>query len=81
MYYAFVRGFLRVSNNKLDGQINEQFDNFLGQTLFIDGNYFTSLEPKPDSEFNVWTKPDCARTPAENGNRSVNVLYEYKCKF
>lgn len=24
----------------------------------------------PDYEFNVWTKPDCAGTPYENGNRS-----------
>nr|CAB3220554.1 cytosolic carboxypeptidase-like protein 5 [Phallusia mammillata] len=24
----------------------------------------------PDYEFNVWTKPDCAGTPFENGNRS-----------
>ncbi|XP_069128401.1 cytosolic carboxypeptidase-like protein 5 [Argopecten irradians] len=27
-------------------------------------------EPKPDYEFNVWTKPDCAETEFENGNRS-----------
>ncbi|XP_070195539.1 cytosolic carboxypeptidase-like protein 5 isoform X3 [Littorina saxatilis] len=35
-----------------------------------DANYFIGAELKPDSEFNVWTKPDCAGTPAENGNRS-----------
>ncbi|KAL8590379.1 hypothetical protein ACOMHN_011593 [Nucella lapillus] len=33
-------------------------------------NYFIGAEPRPDSEFNVWTKPDCGGTPAENGNRS-----------
>ncbi|XP_013388601.1 cytosolic carboxypeptidase-like protein 5 isoform X1 [Lingula anatina] len=27
-------------------------------------------EPRPDYEFNVWTKPDCAGTPFENGNRT-----------
>ncbi|XP_060078160.1 cytosolic carboxypeptidase-like protein 5 [Ylistrum balloti] len=27
-------------------------------------------EPKPDYEYNVWTKPDCAETEFENGNRS-----------
>ncbi|KAM3910300.1 cytosolic carboxypeptidase-like protein 5 [Leptodactylus fuscus] len=26
--------------------------------------------PAPDYEFNVWTKPDCAETEYENGNRS-----------
>lgn len=26
--------------------------------------------PQPDYEFNVWTKPDCASTEFENGNRS-----------
>ncbi|XP_064196723.1 cytosolic carboxypeptidase-like protein 5 isoform X2 [Anguilla rostrata] len=26
--------------------------------------------PNPDYEFNVWTKPDCADTEFENGNRS-----------
>ncbi|WAR24219.1 CBPC5-like protein [Mya arenaria] len=29
-----------------------------------------SNEVKPDYEFNVWTKPDCAGTEFENGNRS-----------
>ncbi|XP_052225605.1 cytosolic carboxypeptidase-like protein 5 isoform X2 [Dreissena polymorpha] len=32
------------------------------------GKYFSEL--KPDYEFNVWTKPDCAGTEFENGNRS-----------
>lgn len=27
-------------------------------------------EPKPDYEFNLWTKPDCGDTEFENGNRS-----------
>jgi hypothetical protein len=26
-------------------------------------------EPRPDHEFNVWTRPDCAGTEYENGNR------------
>ncbi|OCT66232.1 cytosolic carboxypeptidase-like protein 5 isoform X2 [Xenopus laevis] len=26
--------------------------------------------PTPDYEFNIWTKPDCAETEYENGNRS-----------
>ncbi|XP_050964143.1 cytosolic carboxypeptidase-like protein 5 isoform X1 [Labeo rohita] len=29
-----------------------------------------SAQPQPDYEFNVWTKPDCASTEFENGNRS-----------
>ncbi|XP_069829354.1 cytosolic carboxypeptidase-like protein 5 isoform X2 [Dendropsophus ebraccatus] len=29
-----------------------------------------SSSPTPDYEFNVWTKPDCADTEYENGNRS-----------
>lgn len=29
-----------------------------------------SVQIKPDYEFNVWTKPDCANTEFENGNRS-----------
>ena len=32
-------------------------------------------EPRPDYEFNVWTKPDCGGTPFENGNRFVNHLF------
>lgn len=28
-----------------------------------------SAQPQPDYEFNVWTKPDCASTEFENGNR------------
>uniref|UniRef100_A0A452GTS4 Cytosolic carboxypeptidase-like protein 5 n=1 Tax=Gopherus agassizii TaxID=38772 RepID=A0A452GTS4_9SAUR len=31
---------------------------------------FGSSLPTADSEFNVWTKPDCAETEYENGNRS-----------
>ncbi|KAF4114998.1 hypothetical protein G5714_005221 [Onychostoma macrolepis] len=27
-------------------------------------------QPQPDYEFNVWTRPDCASTEFENGNRS-----------
>ncbi|XP_067679384.1 cytosolic carboxypeptidase-like protein 5 isoform X2 [Haliotis asinina] len=34
------------------------------------GNYYSGQEPRPDYEFNVWTKPDCAGTEFENGNRS-----------
>ncbi|XP_044145947.1 LOW QUALITY PROTEIN: cytosolic carboxypeptidase-like protein 5 [Bufo gargarizans] len=30
----------------------------------------SSCTPTPDYEFNVWTKPDCADTEYENGNRS-----------
>ncbi|XP_056098808.1 cytosolic carboxypeptidase-like protein 5 isoform X3 [Rhinichthys klamathensis goyatoka] len=29
-----------------------------------------SVQPQHDYEFNVWTKPDCATTEFENGNRS-----------
>lgn len=28
-----------------------------------------SVQTQPDYEFNVWTKPDCASTEFENGNR------------
>uniref|UniRef100_UPI00398E6391 cytosolic carboxypeptidase-like protein 5 isoform X2 n=1 Tax=Pristiophorus japonicus TaxID=55135 RepID=UPI00398E6391 len=31
---------------------------------------FGNVLPTPDCEFNVWTKPDCAETEFENGNRS-----------
>ncbi|KAM9316913.1 cytosolic carboxypeptidase-like protein 5 [Gastrophryne carolinensis] len=31
---------------------------------------FGSLSQIPDYEFNVWTRPDCAETEYENGNRS-----------
>ncbi|XP_046571721.1 cytosolic carboxypeptidase-like protein 5 isoform X3 [Haliotis rubra] len=34
------------------------------------GSYYSGSEPRPDYEFNVWTKPDCAGTEFENGNRS-----------
>lgn len=30
---------------------------------------FGSSLPTADYEFNVWTKPDCAETEYENGNR------------
>lgn len=30
----------------------------------------SALPPQPDYEFNVWTRPDCASTEFENGNRS-----------
>ncbi|XP_038607655.1 cytosolic carboxypeptidase-like protein 5 isoform X1 [Tachyglossus aculeatus] len=30
----------------------------------------SSISPSPDYEFNVWTRPDCAETEFENGNRS-----------
>ncbi|CDQ89194.1 unnamed protein product [Oncorhynchus mykiss] len=30
----------------------------------------TTLSSTPDYEFNVWTRPDCAGTEHENGNRS-----------
>ena len=33
------------------------------------GGKYYSMDPKPDYEFNVWTKPDCAGTEFENGNR------------
>ena len=36
------------------------------------GGAFSGPPPAvPDYEFNVWTKPDCAGTEHENGNRSV----------
>lgn len=34
------------------------------------GAGFSCSSPSPDYEFNVWTKPDCADTEYENGNRS-----------
>ncbi|XP_064605569.1 cytosolic carboxypeptidase-like protein 5 isoform X2 [Liolophura sinensis] len=34
----------------------------------ITGNFY--MDVKPDYEVNVWTNPDCAGTPYENGNRS-----------
>ncbi|XP_048256600.1 cytosolic carboxypeptidase-like protein 5 isoform X3 [Haliotis rufescens] len=34
------------------------------------GVYYSGQEPRPDNEFNVWTKPDCGGTEFENGNRS-----------
>lgn len=42
----------------------------------------TSGSPaSPDYEFNVWTRPDCAETEYENGNRyedcGVGVGWEY----
>lgn len=33
-------------------------------------NHYTSIETKADSEFNVWTNPDCGGTEFENPNRS-----------
>ncbi|XP_063771005.1 cytosolic carboxypeptidase-like protein 5 isoform X5 [Pseudophryne corroboree] len=33
-------------------------------------NVFGSSSSIPDYEFNVWTRPDCAETEHENGNRS-----------
>lgn len=29
----------------------------------------SSIASSPDYEFNVWTRPDCAETEFENGNR------------
>ncbi|XP_068135969.1 cytosolic carboxypeptidase-like protein 5 [Hyperolius riggenbachi] len=34
------------------------------------GTVFSGSSQTPDYEFNVWTKPDCAETEFENGNRS-----------
>ncbi|RUS74128.1 hypothetical protein EGW08_018108 [Elysia chlorotica] len=33
-------------------------------------NFYSSVETKADSEFNVWTNPDCGGTEFENPNRS-----------
>jgi len=33
-------------------------------------------EQKPDYEFNVWTKPDCAGTSYENRNRCTGIICE-----
>ncbi|KAG9468604.1 hypothetical protein GDO78_022363, partial [Eleutherodactylus coqui] len=44
-----------------------------GDTLGSNGGSgagFSSSLPAPDYEFNIWTKPDCADTEYENGNRS-----------
>lgn len=37
-----------------------------------------SAQPQPDYEFNVWTKPDCASTEFENGNR-YEALHHHSC--
>ena len=39
--------------------------------IFLPGpsHYYSISEPKADYEFSVWTKPDAAGTPYENGNR------------
>lgn len=36
------------------------------------------IASSPDYEFNVWTRPDCAETEFENGNRYV-VLFQFAC--
>ena len=46
---------------------------FESKYIISAANYFTGSEPKPDWEFNVWTKPDCGGTTFENGNRYVNL--------
>ena len=37
--------------------------------VHVGGGKYYGMDPKPDYEFNVWTKPDCAGTEFENGNR------------
>ncbi|XP_065129559.1 cytosolic carboxypeptidase-like protein 5 isoform X1 [Paramisgurnus dabryanus] len=46
----------RVDHSETDGESSRQAN--------------ASVQTKPDYEFNVWTKPDCADTEFENGNRS-----------
>jgi len=42
-------------------------------TEYIVGSNVGASDQKPDCEFNVWTKPDCAGTSYENRNRCVTV--------
>jgi len=46
---------------------NMYFNNYV-----VGGNVGTG-DQKPDYEFSVWTKPDCAGTSYENRNRSRAV--------
>ena len=45
------------------------YDLMFDTLLVGGGKYYGTIDPKPDYEFNVWTKPDCAGTEFENGNR------------
>ncbi|CAG9132028.1 unnamed protein product [Plutella xylostella] len=40
------------------------------ETIEPSVNYKTNLPETPDYEFNLWTRPDCAGTEFENGNRT-----------
>lgn len=54
-------------------------------------NFKTNASETPDYEFNLWTRPDCAGTEFENGNRTwfyfgvqareTKVLVRYSIKF
>lgn len=39
----------------------------------------TSSVSSPDYEFNVWTRPDCAETEFENGNRYEDCKGGWDC--
>lgn len=52
----------RVDHSEPDGESSRQAN--------------ASVQTQPDYEFNVWTKPDCADTEFENGNR-YKLLADY----
>ena len=51
--------------------MNEIIGSFHFYSDFDSGNLAkVEKDEKNDSEFNLWTLPDCANTPYENGNRT-----------
>ena len=55
----------------LDSGMKDTVGNFHFDSEFDSGN-LAKVEKveKYDNEFNLWTLPDCANTPYENGNRT-----------
>lgn len=61
--------------------MNETVGSFHFSSNFDSGNLAKVVKvEKHENEFNLWTEPDCANTPFENGNRTW-FYFSIKGKF
>ena len=74
--------------------MNDTVGQFHFHSNFDSGNLArVEKSEKNDNEFNLWTTPDCANTPFENGNRTwfyfgvkgtnsiLKIVYNHKIKL